>query len=241
MISFIIAYKRDTEEREVNLAYCKKYYQRLIPDCEIIVKESSDSKFNKCRLYNKGALEAKHNVLCFLDSDVFVSESSIKKSIELADANNVIISYNGTAIYLSYKSKHTLTSDLTYQSMLNLLPENYTPSRLEKNEMFEVGNLRAVGGCLVMSKDCFKDVNGFNPNFINWGYEDNEIVTRCHKLKKNVILANTKEPFLFHLPHHDVEEDKSIHDSYNDNQLEYKKVCAMNYNELQEYIKTWKL
>jgi len=241
MISFIIAYKQDTEERAVNLAYCKKYYQRLIPGCEIIVKESSDSKFNKCLLYNQGALEAKHNVLCFLDSDVFVSESSIKKSIELADANNVVVSYNGTAIYLSYKSKHILTSDLTYQNMLDLLPKNYTPSRLEKNEMFEVGNLRAVGGCLVMSKDCFKDVNGFNPNFINWGYEDNEIVTRCHKLKKNVILANTKEPFLFHLPHHDVEEDKSMHDSYNNNQLEYEKVCEMNYNDLQEYIKTWKL
>ena len=107
--------------------------------------------------------------------------------------------------------------------------------------MFEVGNLKAVGGCLVMSRDCFKDVNGFNPNFINWGYEDNEIVTRCHKLKKNVILANTKDPYLFHLPHHDVEGDKSVHDFYTNNQTEYMKVCEMNYNDLQKYIKTWKL
>ena len=123
--------------------------------------------------------------------------------------------------------------------MLNILPVNYVPSLLDKNEMFEVGNLKAVGGCLVMSKDCFIDVNGFNPNFIDWGYEDNEIVTRCHKLKKNVIFTNTKEPYLFHLPHHDIDEDKSIHDFYNNNQLEYKKVCEMTHNDLQEYIKTW--
>ncbi len=241
MISFIIAYKQDTAERAVNLEYCKKYYQQLVPGCEIVIKESADNNFNKCKLYNKGALEAKHNVLCFLDSDVFVSKHSIHKSIKLADKDNVIIGYNGVAIYLSYKSKSMLTDNLTYQNMIDILPENYIPSRLEKNEMFEVGNLKAVGGCLIMSRDCFKDVNGFNPNFIDWGYEDNEIVTRCHKLKKNVILTNTKDPYLFHLPHHDVEEDKSLHKFYNSNHHEYKKVCNMNYNDLQKYIKTWKL
>ena len=71
--------------------------------------------------------------------------------------------------------------------------------------------------------------------------EDNEIVTRSHKLKKNVIMVNVEDPYLFHLPHHAVEEDKSIHDHYNSNQCEYKKVCQMEYTELQKYIKTWKL
>lgn len=241
MISFIIAYKQDTKERAINLEYCKKYYQRLIPECEILIKESADENFNKCELYNKGALEAKYDTLCFLDSDVFVSKYSLQKSIELADTNNVIIGYNGVAIYLSYKAKHSLASDLVYQDMLDILPPNYVPSRLEKNEMFEVGNLKAVGGCLIMSKECFTDVNGFNPNFVDWGYEDNEIVTRCHKLRKNVILTNTKNPYLFHLPHHDVEEDKSAHNFYTNNQTEYMKVCKMDYNSLQKYIKTWKL
>jgi len=241
MITFIIAYKQDTEERAVNLEYCIQYYNQLIPGCEIIIKESLDRNFNKCKLYNEGALQARHNTLCFLDSDVFVSEYSIQKSIELADCNNVVIGYNGVAIYLSYKAKSALAGDLTYKNMLKLLPEKYTPVQSDKNEMFEVGNLKAVGGCLVMSKDCFKDVNGFNPNFINWGYEDNEIVTRSHKLKKNVIMVNVEDPYLFHLPHHAVEEDKSIHDHYNSNQCEYKKVCQMEYTELQKYIKTWKL
>tara|TARA_R110001632_G_scaffold150546_1_gene268030 strand:+ start:1470 stop:2195 length:726 start_codon:yes stop_codon:yes gene_type:complete len=241
VISFIIAYKQDTEERSVNLEYCKRYYNQLVPDCEIIIKESPNVNFNKCKLYNKGALEATHDTLCFLDSDVFVSEYSIRKSIELANSNNVIIGYNGVAIYLSYKAKNTLTSNLTYKNMLDILPKKYSPVKLEKTEMFEVGNLKAVGGCLIMSKDCFNNVNGFNPNFINWGYEDNEIVTRCHKLKKNVILVNTKDPYLFHLPHHNVEEDKSIHEHYNSNRLEYMKVNSMNYLDLKDYIKTWKL
>ena len=241
MISFIIAYKQDTGERQLNLEYCKAYYKTLIPECEIIVKESTDDIFNKCKLYNLGAAEAKNNIICFLDSDVFVSECSIKKSIELASKNNVVIGYNGVAIYLSYLSKQTLTKALTYDDLLTILPKNYKPTRLEKNKMFEVGNLRAVGGCLIMTKDCFKDINGFNPNFIGWGYEDNEIIQRSHKLLKLVVMVNTKRPYLFHLPHHNIEEDKSDHNFYNNNQLEYQKICKMDSNKIKQYIKTWKV
>ena len=77
MISFIIAYKSDTVEREKNLEYCKRYYRQMIPNCEIIVQESSDETFNKCKLYNEGVGRATYDSLCFLDSDVFVSRESL--------------------------------------------------------------------------------------------------------------------------------------------------------------------
>lgn len=249
MISFIIAYKPDTVEREINLEHCKRYYQQIIPNCEIIVQESSDETFNKCKLYNEGVERASYDSLCFLDSDVFVSYESLTKSIEAIkeDITTVAIGYNGTALYLSYPAKASLQKTFTYSDLNNIIPPGYKPKLLDKNNMFEVSNTRAVGGCLLMDKACFKDINGFNPRFTGWGYEDNEIIIRSHKLGKKVVCINTNRPYLFHLPHMDESsvsnqhEDRTHQKNENHNLEEFKKIREMSPAELVNYIKSWQV
>ena len=34
--------------------------------------------------------------------------------------------------------------------------------------------MNAVGGCLIGKRDTFLDINGFNPNIIGWGFEEND-------------------------------------------------------------------
>ena len=247
MISFIIAYKEDTEERQVNLNHCKRYYKKMIPNCEIIIQESADETFNKCKLYNEGASQAKYDSLCFLDSDVFVSYESLNKSIEVIkdNPNTVAIGYNGAALYLSYMAKDALNEDFTYEDLANIIPSKYKLKLLDKNNMFEVANLRAVGGCLLMDKSCFDDINGFNPNFTGWGYEDNEIIIRGHKLGKNVVYINAEKPYLFHLPHmhksdrSNQHEDRTHQKNENHNLAEFTRVQQMNNIDLSNYIKSW--
>lgn len=249
MISLIIAYKSDTVEREKNLEYCKRYYRQMIPNCEIIVQESSDETFNKCKLYNEGVGRATYDSLCFLDSDVFVSRESLCKSIEAIkdDITTVAIGYNGTALYLSYSAKASLRETFTYRDLNDIIPQGYKLQLLEKNDMFEVSNLRAVGGCLLMDKACFKDINGFNPNFTGWGYEDNEIILRSHKLGKKVVYINTNKPYLFHLPHMDKSstsnqhEDRTHQKNENHNLIEFTKIQKMRSAELSNYIKSWQI
>ena len=62
-------------------------------------------------------------------------------------------------------------------------------------------NSEAVGGCVVTSAKKFFEYNGFNPNFKGWGYEDNEIVIRVHRLGHTVTRINDPEALLFHFPH----------------------------------------
>ena len=247
MISFIIAYKPDTEERQVNLNHCKRYYRKMIPNCEIIIQESVGNTFNKCKLYNEGAIRAKYDSLCFLDSDVFVSYESLNKSIEVIKDNpdTVAIGYNGTALYLSYTAKDHLNEDFTYDDLTNIIPPTYKLKLLDKNDMFEVANLKALGGCLVMDRSCFDDINGFNPNFTGWGYEDNEIIIRSHKLGKNVVYINAEKPYLFHLPHmhksgrSNQHEDRTHQKNENHNLAEFIKVQQMNNIDVYNYIKSW--
>lgn len=244
MISFIIAYSPDTAERIKNKNIVLDYYRKLMPSAEFIIEEVvAGSDFNKCKAYNAGALKASNDILGFIDIDVVVSKESLYKSIELSqNTETIVIGYNGLAIYLTYEAKKMLKDEITYEGISELLAvKDYNFNRLFKTSLFEVGNLKAVGGCLIMHKQCFEEIKGFNPNFIGWGYEDNEIVIRSHKLKKNVLYVNTNQPYLYHLPHHDVEIDKSQHTYYNKNREEYNRICSMSYDEIKHYIKSWNL
>lgn len=244
MISFIIPYTPDTSERVKNKNIVLKYYQEIFPDAEFIIEETNEiTAFNKCKAYNTGALKASHNTLVFIDIDIIVSENSLRKSIEMSqNSENIVIGYNGVAIYLTYDAKKILTDNITYDRISKLLTiDSYNFDKLFKTELFEVGNLKAVGGCLVMNKQCFEDIKGFNPNFVGWGYEDNEIIIRAHKLGKNIFYVNTNHPYLYHLPHHDIEVDKSLHVYYNNNREEYNRICSMSHEYIKQYINTWTL
>ena len=97
---------------------------------------------------------------------------------------------------------------------------------------------------MIGSKESFEKINGFNPNFIGWGYEDNEIISRSDKLDVPVAKVGNNTPnwFLFHLPHEEggvAIKDKDKHKYYLQNEKEVQKVEAMSKEELTEYIKSW--
>ena len=80
---------------------------------------------------------------------------------------------------------------------------------------------------------------GFNPFFIGWGYEDNEIILRSSRLEVPVFYINTGKPLLFHLPHKDLETNEKDHGNYRSNEQEYLRVASFNKQQMLEYIKKW--
>jgi len=242
MISIIIPYFEDTLERDKNLNIITRYYNSIFPTAQILVERGTDKIFNKCLLYNSGAKKASNDVLCFVDSDTIVSKPALEESARLAgDTNNVVVGYSGVAIYLSYHGKELIGETPGYDDILNNFKDLELGNYYSGNKYYEIGNTRAVGGCLFMNKQCFIDINGYNPNFLGWGYEDNEVVLRSHKLGKNVVWMNNPFSYLFHLPHHDVDVDKSVHTHYTDNYNEYVKMQKLSSEEIEIYKETWKI
>jgi predicted glycosyltransferase involved in capsule biosynthesis len=258
-ISFILTYYHDTEERFKNFNLISNYYKELYPSDEFIVVETSKEKklknvknityigsdaseiFNKSKAYNLGLAKANSDIVCFLDVDCIVSKESLDKAIEKSKNNsNIYIGYNGTCIYFEYNVKNTIKTNNLYDELIKFVDQsklytNYT------NEYYLVGNTRAVGGCLIGQTKIFKEINGFNPNIIDWGFEDNEIVLRAHKLGHSPLFIQTSKPILLHLPHHNEKTDRSKHPFYSDNNEIYNKVISLTKDQLVEYIKTWKL
>jgi len=273
-ISFIVHYREDTDERVKNFHIVYDYYKAIYPNCEFVFVEDdskqtikhlireedkyifykNDEIYNKCIGYNIGLKEASSDLICFLDIDCLVSIHSLIKASKLVNKYDILcIGYNGTALYL----EHSLKSQLDDKQGIELF--NFIESHIDKNNVhtgfrnkyYAVGNTEAVGGCLFGKKETFEYINGFNPNFIGWGYEDNEIVSRAGTLDVKVAYLSLKvatvgsassQWILFHLPHEEEMvgiKDKDKHGYYKHNEEEVQKVEDMDKEQLLEYIKSW--
>lgn len=261
MISFIIHLRKDTEERVKNINLVLPYFNKLIPDSEfIIVEDDASSNFsflekdnikyfftknlevyNKCKSYNFGLSKATKDIVCFLDIDCLISEENLLKAIEESlITNGMYIGYNGTCIYFDYNVKQQIKHNENLYDFLNSFVDKRYIYTMYKNQFYTITNTKAVGGCLIGKKRMFEQINGFNPNFKGWGYEDNEIISRARILKIPIYAINTSKPYLFHLPHEtDQWRDKSAHKYYAHNHAEVTKVESMDKDQLTEYIKTW--
>lgn len=267
-ISFIVHYREDTKERLVNLDIVYNYYKDIYPNSEFIFVEDdskktienlikpedkyiffeNDGMYRKCEAYNIGFEASSSDIVCYLDIDCLISIDAILESVKLLKTFDMCIGYNKVALYCEYKLKnaikHLKGNDLFNTISLNVDKDNI--KNLYRTDLYTVGNVEAVGGCLFATRNTIKDINGFNPNFIGWGFEDNEIISRTNILNKKVVSLRPKtniKGFLYHLPHEETYQvaltDKSQHDYYKHNHTEVSKVEAMEFNELKEYIKTW--
>lgn len=259
-IAFISYIKVDNELREKNIRAIIKFYKSNFNRCEFIgIEESSDNAprdwheewdqyfaieskeyTRKTYCYNLGAQKTGREILIFLDVDVIVNPVFLLENISrLYEAGELecLIGYNGTAIYLNEKGEADFLKsnniDDLYSKCEGLNNTN------DANEYGIVGNTHAVGGCLIVTKKVFNDINGFNPYFRGWGYEDNEIVSRAHRLGINVLKSNIAKDYLFHLPHSSSAENKSLHDYYKDNESIARFVETLDKEQLKQYIMQW--
>ena len=239
--------KISKSEIQTNIPYKKKNLNHIkgIHACGLAT--AAEFASGLLLLYNLGFKEASNNIVCFLDIDCLVSIDSLIKSISIAKKDWMVIGYNRTAIYIEHPLKAKI-KDKKGMQIYKFLESHIEEGSLETGwydkQKYSVGNTNAVGGCLFGSKAMFKKINCFNPNFIGWGYEDNEIIARAGIMGVTVAGAGNSNTnwLLFHLPHEEggvAIKDKDKHEYYNHNYKELKKVLDMDKLQLEQYIKSW--
>jgi predicted glycosyltransferase involved in capsule biosynthesis len=264
-ISLIVPIRIDTKERGENLQTLVNFYLQNCGNVNFVFVENDDNiktlknyiipditdiycyigscgAFNKCLTYNTGAKLSKTKYLCLIDADVIVHPQQIIKAKNRIIENkmDLMIAYNGLAYYLSKEAKDKFKKENTYDYLISILPEKHYINYKTQNLL--VGNNQAVGGCLIVERETFLKFKGFNPNFIGWGYEDNEIISRVQILGYNVGRINGSNDVLWHLPHENNEsKPKEQHFHYEKNHQIVSMVESSTKEQLQEYIKTWEI
>lgn len=261
-LTFICHVRIDNDARLKNLKTIYKYYKQQLPNCRFVfIEDDVDQKLidfqvdasdhyefvhsmdlvKKCAGYNYGAKFATTDVLIFLDIDIIIDCNKLMDCINEARANDsleCLIGYNGCAFYMNEQGEKQFLRTLDVNDLHSKIKDMHLVTS-NLNEFALLGNTKAVGGCLIMTRDSFEAINGFNPMFIGWGYEDNEIISRAHRLGLNVTKSNIVDHFLYHLPHCDVSINKAKHSHYKQNEAIVQFVESLNKEQLQQYIKQW--
>ena len=262
-ITFICHLRIDNEARIKNVKTIYKYYKKYLPNCRFVfVEDDAETKLldfafidsrdeytlvynndlvKKCAGYNHGARYSDTDILIFLDVDIIVDCNKLLECINDArdnDSLECLIGYNGCAFYMTQQGEKQFLNTLNVEDLHSRIKNLHLVTN-NANEFALLGNTKAVGGCLIMTKKSFNQIKGFNPFFIGWGYEDNEIISRAHRLGLRVSKSNIADHYLYHLPHCDTSVNKSQHDHYKQNEAIVQFVESLNKEQLQRYIKQW--
>jgi predicted glycosyltransferase involved in capsule biosynthesis len=262
-ITFIYHVRIDTKERAKNIEIiynfykknCKNFFNIFIEDDntqqlynlisfdkndKYIFKENKDI-WNKCKSFNEGIKLSNSNILVFHDLDIIQDPNFLLKAKHILEADTnggLLYPYNGLFFYVSKQLKENIAKSLDYNDFLKLFPSSKTIGYTK--EGITVGHYNSVGGCTVGRKDNIVKAGGYNPNFIGWGYEDNEFPRRLHTLGYNVSRITDKNAALWHLPHDGpgatLKETNPYHEQ-NRQMSDY--VNSASRIELAEYIKKW--
>lgn len=267
--TIVIFYRRDNELRERNLNLILEYYTNVIESPKIIVyQEVIDEKdvyqptsscvtvmsvigdanaWNKSNAYNKCILAAETAVICFNDVDVIVDVDQLKQTekILLREENKLILfPYDGRFLCVDEpltKSFCIRMQSKDYTTNILKLYEPQDKKAMGRTDHIVTGHLRSVGGIVMSRKDTMLSINGYNPLFKGWGFEDNEVVNRAHKL--GVVVGYLNIGSCWHFNHTDGDSSKkATQPFYKQNEELCNYISSMTKDQLSDTIMTlWKM
>jgi len=153
---------RETEERAAGFEAALKRTMRVFPDVPIYRSDSVGELFNPSEARNRGCLSAIADgceVLAVLDADTIFNLENIKDAIEIVTSQRVVC-----YPYMTYV-------DLGSQETENFIKELLDPYKNRKL-LTGINVPNHVGSGWVLTAEIFKTINGWDENFIGWGYED---------------------------------------------------------------------
>jgi len=263
--TFLFHVRIDTEERKKNIVTITNFYRKNCTGFNFIfIEDDSEQKlpnlisfnendvyifrknagmWNKCKSFNCGIKNSNSEILIFHDLDAIIQPSQLLTTIQTLKKNQnygLMYPYNGLFLCVTREIKEHFSKTLEYNDL-----EKYFPSRLLVNYNdgnVLVGHNNSVGGCVLGRRDNIIKCNGYNPNFIGWGYEDNEFPKRVHILGFDVTRLNEPRAPLWHLPHDgEGSSPKADNPSYEDNRQLCGFVETSKKDVLEKYIKNWEL
>lgn len=161
-VSFVVPFRAENEYRLESFGHvlCGLQYAWPAARAEIWVSDNP-GEFNRSAARNQGAMATAGEVLVFVDADSEVPYDQMQRAVSRVGG------FGGWAFpYDSYCSL-TQTGSRKKMTRETLDPTDYayvfpSPETPEPS----------VGGCVVVSREAFDIVGGYDERFIGWGEED---------------------------------------------------------------------
>jgi len=242
-VTFIIPIKLDSEDRLNNYRMIINHITSLFNTNIIVCESDKDSHedllkihdsitymfhkndtewFHRTMILNLMTKKSKTNIVCNYDTDVvFHEQQYINAANRIKKGDVMVFPYGGKFMCLP-------------KQLFDMVRENKI-LEINENEM-ELAHPQSLGGAFFFNKELYTKAGLENENFVSWGFEDNERVTRLNKLQMTI----SRVPgILIHLDHERTVNSAPNHPFYHQNMMEYNKINGMDKNSLESYINTW--
>jgi len=243
-VCFTVPTLCDHHDRKQNLDLSICLLQRDF-DCNIIIGEVNTNKFgyfkqwcdyryfrlpyfHRTLVLNELAKEARTDIVCNFDADVFIPPMAMILAVESlrSKENDFTYPYNGKFARVDRRKwfkeleKHLDTGIFAGQTFKGMNPEDAL----------------SVGGCVMYRKDVFFEAGGENENFISHSPEDAERFYRWTTLGYKV---GRIDAVLYHCDHWIGPDSSGRHQNAEAGRQEWRKVKEMDKKQLLAYISTW--
>lgn len=161
-ISIIIPFQTDHGPRAKAFEWIKKYYTSVMPEAELCIGTVDGMEINKSKAVNSAAKRATRDIFVIADADVIYDPEIIVKAVRLLKEAAWVVPF--TEIFNIEKSG---TKRLFQESPK--WPIDVKPEECKKANWIYEG---FAGKLLVIPKENFEAVGGFDERFIGWGGED---------------------------------------------------------------------
>jgi glycosyltransferase involved in cell wall biosynthesis len=158
LATVVIPYR--PQEHPFRVANCQRVERHLsdvLPGCPIILADDGRAPFSRACSINEGVKEAETEVVIISDADVIVHRGQLERAIDLANDGHpgLIIPFERYLYLTKGESRRIVsTSKLPFRPAVE----------------WTMGN--SVGPCVVVRRDSFLKIKGYDPRFRGWGFED---------------------------------------------------------------------
>lgn len=175
----------------------------FLSDNDIHICMENKMPYRRPFCYNIGANLTDRPVLCFMDTDVLVHPLSLNMARQCIHDKtfDVMYPYNGGAIYLKEQGRNAFLQVPCIDTLLAMLPPPGKMQLFAESQFMRVEHLNAKGAIVLMHRETFDRTGGFNIDFVDWGYEDDEFEIRQRKYNSRIGRCLASHEVFYHLWH----------------------------------------
>lgn len=208
-VSVLAPFRSDGGWRDRVFDWITRRYQTLYPEFELCIGTNDDEPFSRSKARNNAFREATGDILIVSDADTFCSTEAVERAIQEVASGNY-----------PWSIPYTVYFNLAEEATLALLAGDPTVDMPEEvpESSYEHRLLTAESGVLVVSRDTWETVGGYDEGFVGWGYEDNAFVNLLHRVGIGCRIRGSA----YHM-YHELAQDPFHHPSIDANRARFKR------------------